>query len=130
MKILDAQNIAIYLCALILAGCASGSAIVTGVKRPPLIPDQVQLYLEPPSSYDIIGLVNASSDAGWTEQGSQDYAVQELKKQAAKLGANGVLLETTGERTSTAVGGYGTGYFYAIPVTAKTVSGKAIYVAE
>jgi hypothetical protein len=128
MKVFNVQNIIVYLCTLILVGCASGSAIVTGVKRTPLSPDQVKLYLEAPSSYDVIGLVNASSDAGWTEQGSQDYAVQELKKQAAKLGANGVLLEATGERTSTAVSGNGTGYFYAIPVTAKTVSGKAIYV--
>jgi hypothetical protein len=130
MKALNKQKIIIYLCALILSGCASGSAIVTGAKRAPLTHGQVKLYLEAPSSYEVIGLVSASSDAGWTEQGSQDYAVQELKKQAAKLGANGVLLESAGERTSTAVGGYGTGYFYAIPVTAKTVSGKAIYVNE
>jgi hypothetical protein len=130
MKALKTQQMIIYLCALILAGCASGSAIVTGVKRTPIDPGQVKLYLEAPSNYEVIGIVNASSDAGWTEQGSQDYAVQELKNQAAKLGANGVLLETTGEKTSTAVGGYRTGYFYAIPVTAKTVSGKAIYVHD
>ena len=110
--------------------CASGSVIVTGTERTPLDPNQVKLYLEAPANCEIIGIVNASSDAGWTEQGSQDYAVQELKKQAAKLGANGVILETTGEKTSTIVGGSGTGSFYAIPVTAKTVSGKAIFVFE
>ena len=120
----------ILLIALSLVACASGSVIVTGTKRTPLDPNQVKLYLEAPANYEIIGIVNASSDAGWTEQGSQDYAVQELKKQAAKLGANGVLLETTGEKTSTIVGGSGTGSFYAIPVTAKTVSGKAIFVFE
>ncbi len=130
MKALNTRQMIIYLCALILTGCASGSAIVTGVKRTPIDPGQVKLYLEAPSSYEVIGIVSASSDAGWTEQGSVDYAVQEIKNQAAKLGANGVLLETTGDRTSTAVGGYGTGYFYAIPVTAKTVSGKAIYVQD
>ena len=120
----------ILLIALSLVACASGSVIVTGTERTPLDPNQVKLYLEAPANYEIIGIVNASSDAGWTEQGSQDYAVQELKKQAAKLGANGVLLETTGEKTSTIVGGSGTGSFYAIPVTAKTVSGKAIFVFE
>jgi hypothetical protein len=130
MKALKTQQMIIYLCALILAGCASGSAIVTGVKRTPLDPGQVKLYLEGPSSYEVIGIVNASSDAGWTEQDSQDYAVQELKNQAAKLGANGVLLERTGEKTSTAVRGYGTGFFHATTVTAKTVSGKAIYVRD
>ena len=70
--------------------------------------------------------MNASSDAGWTEQGSLDYAIQELKNQAAKLGANGVLVETTGERTSS----YVTGNSYAIPITAKTVTGKAIFTED
>jgi len=113
---------------LLLIACASGSSIVTGTTRTPLPPEQVKIYLEPPANFEVIGLVNASSDAGWTEQGSQDYAINELKTQAAKLGANGVLLIATGERTTTAVGGFGTGYFYAIPVTAKTVQGKAIFV--
>lgn len=112
----------------ILAGCASGSVIVVGAKRDPVSVDQVRLYLDPPKEFEVIGLVMASSDAGWTEQGSMDYAVDELKQQAAMIGANGVLLVSTGEKTTTAVGGSGPGYFYGIPVTAKTVQGKAIYV--
>jgi hypothetical protein len=45
--------------------------------------------------------------------------------------ANGVLLLASGEKTLTAVvGGYNAGYLYAIPVTGKTVSGKAIYVKQ
>jgi len=113
---------------LAIAACATGSAIVTGKTRTPLAPEQVRIYLESPASFEVIGLVNASSDAGWTEQGSVDYAIEELKKQAAKLGANGVLLVSSGDRTSTIVGGQGTGYLYAIPVTAKTVQGRAIFV--
>lgn len=116
------------LAVLAIGACASGSAIVTGNTRAPIALEQVKIYLDPPAEFEVIGLVSASSDAGWTEQGSQDYAVKELKKQAAKLGANGVLLGSSGEKTTTAVGGYGTGYFYAIPVTAKTVQGKAIFV--
>lgn len=111
---------------LVLAGCASGSAIVTGNVRPAVVPQQVSLYLEPPAAFEVIGLVNASSDAGMTEQGSMDYAVEELKRQAAKLGANGVLLVSSGEKTS----GFVTGEYYAVPVTAKTVQGKAIFVTE
>jgi len=122
--------ISLYLFVLFLLGCASGSVIVTGKTRAPIDPSQVKLYLKVPTNYETIGIVNASSDAGWTDQGSQDYAVQELKNQAAKLGANGVLLTATGEQTSTAIGGYGTGYLYAFPVTAKTVTGHAIYVKE
>jgi hypothetical protein len=111
-----------------LTACASGSAIITGTTRAPISPTQVRIYLEPPAQFEVIGLVNASSDSGWTEQGSMDYAIQELKNQAAKLGANGVLLISSGERTSTVVGTFSTGLLYAIPVTAKTVQGRAILV--
>ena len=130
MSVLSTKNMFVSLLAISLVACASGSAIVTGTKRTPLDPGQVKLYVETPAKYEIIGIVSASSDAGWTEQGSQDYAVQELKNQAAKLGANGVLLESTGERTSGVIGGHGTSSFYGIPVTAKTVSGKAIFVSK
>jgi hypothetical protein len=114
--------------AAILAACASGSVIVTGTKRAPLTSDQVQLYLEPPARFETIGLVSASSDAGWTEQGSVNYAIMELKRQAGKIGANGVLIGATGETTSTIVWGSSSGGVYSIPVTAKTVQGRAIYV--
>ena len=102
---------------LVLAACASGSAIVTGTKRAPITAELVKLYLEPPTDFEVIGLVSASSDAGMTEQASVDYATAELKNQAAKLGANGVLLISIGDKTSTVAGGIG-----------KTVQGKAIFV--
>ena len=68
---------------LLLTCCASGSSIIVGEVREAIDPNQVKLYLEIPESYEIIGIVTASSDAGWTEQGSVDYAVEELKNQAA-----------------------------------------------
>jgi hypothetical protein len=88
------------------------------------VADQVKIYLDLPPKYETIGIVNASSDAGWTEQGSMDYAIAELKEQAAKMGANGVLLQATGEKTT----GVMFGDTYAIPVTAKTIRGEAIFV--
>ena len=104
---------------LALAACASGSAIVTGTKRAPITAELVKLYLEPPPDFEVIGLVSASSDAGMSEQASVDYATAELKNQAAKLGANGVLLISIGDMTSKTAGGIG-----------KTVQGKAIFVGE
>jgi hypothetical protein len=115
--------------ALLITACASGSAIVTGNVRPATDPASVKLYLKEPRRYDVIGLVNASSDSGWTEQGSQNYAIAELKKQAAKLGANGVLLTATGEKTTLVYGSSGT-ILWAAPVTAKTINGTAIFVHE
>ena len=118
------------LVVFLLGACASGSAIVTGNTRAPIAPEQVKIYLEPPDGFEVIGLISASSDAGWTEQGSVDYAVAELKEQAAKLGANGVLLVSSGDKTSTVVGGYGKGFVYAVPVTEKTLQGRAIFVKK
>lgn len=122
------QRIIILISTLMLISCASGTAIVTGATRTAITPDKVKLYVQPPEEYEVIAIVKASSDAGWTAQGSQDYAVQELKNQAAQLGANGVLLGSTGTKTSAAIGGYGAGATYAIPVEAEVVSGQAIYV--
>lgn len=48
-----------------------------------------------------IAIVKASSDAGLTQQGSLDFAVEELKKQAAKVGANAVVLTSRGTSTKT-----------------------------
>jgi hypothetical protein len=124
------KNIIIFLLSISLMACASGSSIVTGNKRTPVDPDHVKLYTEYPEKYEVIGIVNASSDAGWSEQDSLDYAVQELKNQAALLGANGVVIESTGQNTYPVYGGYGSGALVAIPVTEKTISGKAIYVKK
>jgi len=118
------------LSALLLIGCATGSVVLVGTARPPTDPQSVKLYLKEPKKYDAIGLVEASSDSGFTDQGSQDYAVAELKKQAAKIGANGVLLTTTGTQTSAMAGGYGTGVVWVAPVNAKVVKGTAIFVNE
>jgi hypothetical protein len=118
MGVLTKRNMLVLLLALSLAACASGSAIVTGTKRTPIDPSQVKLYTEAPAKYEVLGIVSATSGAGLTKQGSEDYAVQELKKQAAKLGANGVLLEATGQLA------------YASGTIGQTVSGKAIFVGE
>jgi len=128
MAQLRITSLLLPLALLISAACASGSAIVTGTKRPAVAPESVTLYLEPPTAYEVIGLVSASSDAGWTEQGAMNYAIAELKKQAARLGANGVLIVSSGETTSTVVVGQGTAFVYGVPVTAKTVQGRAIFV--
>ena len=115
---------------LMLSACASGSYILTEEKRTPLTAAAIKLYTSPPQEYEVIAMVNASSDSGWTQQGDMDYAVKELKNQAAKLGANGILLTDRGEILSTSAGAYGIGAIYAISSTAQTVTGRAIYVAQ
>ena len=126
MKHIYITLIAIFL----LSSCASGSHILTGQKRDPILASQVKLYITPPQQYEVIGIVKASSDSGMTQQGDMDFAVEELKNQAAKLGANGVILSGTRDSTSSSVGAYSNGAVYTSSSTAQIVSGKAIYVNQ
>lgn len=117
---------AFSLISLIISSCASGTALVTGTQHPETSPESVVIYTEPPVNYEVIGIVTASSDSGWTDQGSLDYALTELKKQAAKIGANGILLEDVTQTTTGGVYSYG----MYVPSTSQNLSEKAIYVPE
>lgn len=86
---------------LILVGCATGSSVVTGSKRIAIDPGQVRVVQAIPLGAEVIATVEASSDMGFTAQGSLDYAVEELKKQAARVGANVVVLVTLGSSKDT-----------------------------
>jgi len=122
MKIVKTTVLFFFL--IVLFGCATGSTIITGNARSAIAPDEVKIYLDPPSQYEVIGLVEASSDVELSSQAAQDRVINELKNRAAKIGANGVLLTNAGSRTSG--GYYSFGVFYA--GEAKTAQGQAIYV--
>ena len=82
---------------LAVAACAAGpSSMLVGQARAAISPDQVQLYLEPPAGkYEQIAVVDASSkhSLSFTARAKSDVVIRRLKEQAAKLGANGLLLE-------------------------------------
>jgi len=122
--------ILIIFCFTVLFSCATGSAIITGQVRPAIDPTEVKIYLEPPKQYETIGIVEASSDVEHSTQAAQDRVINELKKQAAKIGANGVLLINTGNRSSGMTGFYSDGVFYAGVGETKTAQGQAIYVIQ
>jgi uncharacterized protein YbjQ (UPF0145 family) len=117
------------LLAVILAGCASGSALVTGQTRPAFEDyTTVTILTEMPDGAEQIAVVKASSNMGINQQKSLDYAVEELKQQAAKVGANAVVL--TGRDTSTQVTGvpvYGGGTVVSSSET-EIVQGIAIWI--
>lgn len=90
------------------AACASTSHVITGKPRPPIDPSQVKLYSVAPPEYEEIATVDASSRSSFAfgDQSKMDSVIERLKKEAASLGANGVLLQSTGTEYS---GGVGTG---------------------
>lgn len=114
-----------------LFGCATGSSIITGMKRPAINPSEVKIYLDPPAKFETIGIVEAASEIGFSRQSAQDQAINELKKRAAKVGANGVLLTNTGSQTNGTAGVYSNGIFYGGGSSTKVlVQGREIYIIQ
>jgi hypothetical protein len=79
---------------VLLAGCASTSKVMIGQAHPAITPDQVRIYTQPPPRYKEVALLETQS-GGFTygEQHKMDEVLANLKKEAAALGANGVILE-------------------------------------
>ena len=127
---------------LLLVACATTSHVITGKTRTPIDPSQVTVYSSAPPNYEEIAVIDATSRSSLSfgDQKKMDAVIDRLKKEAASLGANGVLLQTTGSDggggvgtgvgVGTGIGGggisIGTGIFTASDN--KTGHGLAIYV--
>ncbi len=91
---------------LCLAACVSTHELI-GKTRPPIPPERVQLFLEAPSRpYEQIAVLNTSSKRSFsfTAEGKAEVVIRRLKEEAAKLGANGVLLEEISYESGGAIG--------------------------
>lgn len=132
------------LMAVMLAGCAitNETSMVTGRVRPATYPEDVRLYSSPPKRYEEIGIVSADAAHDFMQkQALLDTAIANARKEAAKLGANGILLDEAGDFVTGSSGvivsqpsrgrsrmTVGTGSFNNR--TGKLISGRAIYVIE
>ena len=94
------------LAAVILSGCAGAAIVQVGPKRAPIAPEQVRLYLTPPPKFEEVGLITSSSGNtfAFTDQGKMNAAVEVMKRKAASVGANGVLLRGAGTESGGMVG--------------------------
>jgi hypothetical protein len=125
-----------------LAACAPSSHILVGTARPPISPSDVKIYLQPPPTFEQIAILNASANSmfGTGGQGSVDKVMQRLKEQAAKLGANGIILEGMFDRQTGSLGGgsgstsyssnsaVGVGAGASLGIFKKTGEARAIFV--
>lgn len=130
--------------ALALVGCASTSRVMLGPTHPPLTPDQVHVYFQPPPRYLEIALLETDSGAlTYGEQNKMNAVLAKLRAEAAKLGANGVLFQGAengygGSGVGVGVGGgrfgghssIGGGVGVNISPTQKHARGVAIYVTD
>ena len=76
-----------------VAGCTTGSHKVTGALHPAASADLVMVYYQMPPHSKIVGRVYANSYGGVTFQNASDDALVQLKLEAGKLGANGIVLD-------------------------------------
>ena len=91
---------------LLLINCHPVSHIVVGRKREPTTPNEVKVYLDYPESYEKIALVDAGSNFSLKDpvilfawQSKMNKALERLKIEAASLGANGILIINTDNKT-------------------------------
>lgn len=127
----------------LLGGCASTSRVMLAPARAALAPEQVQVYFAPPPGrYQEIALLQTTSGPlTYGEQNKMDNVIAKLRVAAAKLGANGVLLQGAangygGSNVGVGVGGgsfgghshVGGGIGVSISPTPKYASGVAIFV--
>jgi hypothetical protein len=125
-----------------IAGCVT-SHVMVGQARAPISPDQVQIYLHPPANkYVEIALLDTSSKGAFafSAQGKTDAVMERLKGEAAKLGANGILLQGVGDQAGGSIGtgfgsatatghsAFGYGFGSSATLVHKKGDGIAIYV--
>jgi len=133
---------ACVLLTALLTGCQTSSHVLVGTARPPISPDSVKVYLQPPPQYEEIATIDASSQGSFamTSQQNMDVAMQRMKIEAAKLGANGILLQGVTDQQSGSIGlgagsssyspgsATGAGAGGSFGITNKATHGIAIYV--
>lgn len=94
-----------------LAGCATASHVMISEARPAIPVEQVRVYTQMPTGpYVEIALLDASS-GGFTygAQNRNDAVLTRLRTEAAKLGANGVVIQEVGEYSGGSGMGIGVG---------------------
>jgi hypothetical protein len=112
---LAARLTPVVLVGMLLTACAT-SHVMIGKARAPISPDSVRIYDRPPQSrYEEIARLDTSSQGSFsfTAQGKADAVIRRLKIEAAKLGANGVLLEGIGDQAAGSIGTGGGGGSYS-----------------
>jgi hypothetical protein len=130
---------ALALSTLLLAGCASTHRVILAPPRPAIAVEQVKVYHVAPKRFEEIARLESSSAIGFGTPGQTDAAIARLRREAAKLGANGVLLLGVGSVAPPVSVGVGTGVHrshvgiyggFGVPTTQRQAVGVAIHVIE
>jgi hypothetical protein len=132
----------LFVAIVALGGCAPSTHVLVGTARPPISPSEVKIYSSPPANFQEIAVLDASNSSafGTGGQKSVDKVIERLKIEAAKLGANGVILEGFQDAQTGSIGSgvgsdsysshsaVGVGVGGSLGIYKKTGHGDAIYV--
>ena len=125
----------------VLASCASTSVRVTGTARAPIRADAVRVYTFAPPAFDEVAQLRISRNSLGGGERAIQTVIDRMKLEAAKLGANGLLLEDftdgrslslgtgAGSDTYTHNGTISVGVAGEIGIVKKIGVGKAIFIA-
>ncbi len=117
--------------------CMPVSHVIVGETKASIDPSNVKIYLDYPVEYEKIALIDAGSNFAFkdpvilfTWQSKMDKVIERLKIEAAKLGANGVLIMNTDNKIyqSSSIDDKGNAQFSSH--TEKFGKAIAIYVIE
>ena len=125
----------VILIVMFFIGCVPVSHIIVGDTREPIHPSNVEIYLDYPEQYEKIALIDAGSNFAFKDpvilfdwQSKMDKATERLKIEAAKLGANGILIINTDNKIYQSTNSDGKGSSSSSSHTEKFVKAIAIYV--
>ena len=79
----------------LVVACAPTSHVLIGTARPAITPAEVKIYSTAPPKFEEIAVLGASNKTLFTTGGqrSTDKVVGRMQAEAARLGANGLVLE-------------------------------------
>ena len=125
----------VILIVMFFIGCVPVSHIIVGDTREPIHPSNVEIYLDYPEQYEKIALIDAGSNFAFKDpvilfdwQSKMDKTTERLKIEAAKLGANGILIINTDNKIYQSTSSDGKGSTSSSSHTEKFVKAIAIYV--
>ena len=86
--------------------CYPVSHVIVGDTQPPIDYTDVKVYIDYPNNYEKIAIIEASSDLAFkdisidiTHQQKTNKALERLKREAAFLGANGIVIQNISTNT-------------------------------
>ena len=96
----------LLISSLLAKACYPVSHVIIGDTRTPIEYTDVKVYIDYPDNYEKIAIVEASSDLAikdisidMTHQQKTNKALERLKKEAALLGANGIVIQNISTNT-------------------------------